>query len=126
MRALLLALRAPVLAAAGMALACAAHAEPPTAVMVTQTVQTLVAATDAALTGTGRGIRMLCVQNIGTGLVSLGFGAAATASQGYALNAAAGAGQAGGTVCWTGQTVPSDVVHAISTAGSTVVTLVGK
>ncbi len=104
----------------------AALADPPISVAVTQTVQTLTAATDAALTGTGPGIRMLCVQNIGTGLVSLAFGAAATAGAGYALNAAGGAGQGGGSICWSGDTVPRDVVHAISAAGSSVVTLVGK
>ena len=114
------------IAALGMLLAVTARAEPPTSVLVTQTVQTLTAATDAALTGTGPGIRMLCLQNIGTGLVNLNFGAAAVASIGYALNAAAGAGQGGGSICWSGDTVPSSVVHAISTAGSTVVVLVGK
>lgn len=103
-----------------------ALAEPPTSVGVTQTVQTLTAATDAALTGTGLGVRMLCIQNIGTGLVSLGFGAAVTAGAGYALNAAAGAGQGGGSICWNGETVPRNVIHAISTAGSVVVTLAGQ
>jgi hypothetical protein len=103
-----------------------ALADPPASVSITQTVQTLTAATDAALTGTGGGIRMLCIQNTGTGLVTLAFGGAATAGSGYALNAAAGAGQGGGAICWNSNSVPRDVVHAISAAGSVVVTLVGK
>lgn len=119
-------MRSLALAAASLALVTAARADPPTTVLVTQTVQTLTAATDAALTGTGAGIRMLCVQNIGTGLVTLAFDGAATAGQGYALNAAAGAGQAGGSICWNGDTVPRSVVHAISTAGSVVAVLVGR
>lgn len=114
------------LAAAGVLLAAAAHADPPTAVLVTQTAQTLTAATSAPLTGTGAGIRMLCVQNIGTGLVTLNFDAAAVAGTGYALNAAGGAGQGGGSICWNGDTVPRSVVHAISTAGSVVAVLVGR
>jgi hypothetical protein len=119
-------LRSLALAAVGLALALPTRAEPPTEVLVTQTVQTLTAATDAALTGTGPGNRMVCVMNIGTGLVSLNFGAAAVAGQGWALNAAGGAGQAGGSICWYGDTVPRSVIHAISTAGSTIVTLVGR
>lgn len=111
---------------AGLALAASARAEPPTEVAITQTAQTLTAATDAALTGTGAGIRMLCVQNIGTGLVTLNFGAAAVAGSGYALNAAAGAGQGGGERCWDSGTVPRNVVHAISAAGSVVAVLVGR
>lgn len=119
-------MRSLLLAAAVLALAWPARAEPPTSVLVTQTVDTLTAATDKALTGTGAGIRMLCIQNIGTGLVSLAFDTAAVAGSGYALNAAAGAGQAGGSICWSGETVPRNVVHAISTAGSAVAVLVGR
>lgn len=122
----MLMMRSLALAVASLALVSAAHADPPTTVLVTQTVQTLTAATDAALTGTGAGIRMLCVQNIGTGLVTLAFDGAATAGQGYALNAAGGAGQAGGSICWSGDTVPRSVVHAISTAGSVIAVLVGR
>jgi hypothetical protein len=119
-------MRSLALAAASLALVTAARADPPTTVLTTQTVQTLTAATDAALTGTGPGIRMLCVQNIGTGLVTLNFDALAVAGQGWALNAAGGAGQAGGSICWYADTVPRSVVHAISTAGSVVAVLVGK
>lgn len=115
-----------IIAAIGLLLALPAYADPPTSVLVTQTVDTLAAATDKALTGTGPGIRMLCIQNIDTGLVNLAFDVAATAGAGYALNAAAGAGQGGGSICWSGDTVPRSVVHAISTAGSKVAVVVGR
>src|SRR6188768_4168224 len=68
-----------LLIVAGLAVASSARADPPTSVLVTQTVQTLTAATDAALTGTGAGIRMLCVQNIGANPASLAFDVAAVA-----------------------------------------------
>lgn len=112
--------------AVGIALATSARAEPPETVIVTQTVQTLTAATDAALTGTGPGLRSLCIANIGTGLVTLNFGAVAVAGSGWGLNASGGAGQAGGSICWNAGPVPRSIVHAISTAGSTVAILVGK
>ena len=109
------------------ALAWPVRAEPPTSVTVTQTVYTLTAATDKALnTVPTSGARMMCIQNIGTGLVTLAFGTAAVAGSGWGLNAAAGAGQGGGQLCWNSSTVPRDTLHAISTAGSTVVVLVGK
>ena len=119
-------LRCILAALIGAALAAQARAQMPMAVAVTQTVQTLGADTDVTLTGTGGPLRMLCVMNIGTGLVNLAFDAAATAGTGWALNAAGGAGQAGGSICWNSGVVPSNVVHARSLAGSTVVTLVGK
>lgn len=120
-------MRRLTLAAVGMLLALPARGDPPTSILVTQTVYTLTAATDKAFdTSTMNGARMLCVQNIGTGLVNLAFGTAAVAATGWALNAAAGAGQGGGQLCWSGETVPRDIVHGISTAGSTVVVLVGR
>lgn len=108
-----------LLIVAGLAVASSARAEPPTSVLVTQTVQTLTAATDAALTGTGAGIRMLCIQNIGANPATLAFDVAAVAGSGWAVAANA-------SLCWNGDTVPRNVVHAISTAGTTIVTLVGR
>src|SRR5690242_14382625 len=101
----------------------AARADPPTTVLVTQTVDTLSAATDKALTGTGPGIRMLCLQNIGANAATLAFDTAAVAGSGWAL---AASGAANSSICWGGDTVPRSVVHAISTSGTSMVVLVGR
>lgn len=89
---------------------------------ITQTVVTLAAATDTTIVAAGSR-RYLCVMNIGTGMVTLGFDQAAVAGAGWALTAAGQAGDQGGSMCWESATVSASAVHAISAAGSTVVVL---
>lgn len=91
---------------------------------LTQTVTTLNAAQDATL-GTAAGRTYLCLMNIGTGRISLGFDQAAVDGSGWALAAATAAGNQGGSQCWESGVVASNAVHAISAAGSTVVVLEG-
>lgn len=95
-------------------------------VLITQTIKTLTGTVDATLVTPDFGVKFLCLQNIGTGLVSLGFGAAVSAGAGWALNAAAGAGQAGGSICWDANAMPRGAIHGISAAGSSVAVLVGN
>src|SRR5258707_5834946 len=80
------------------------------------------AATDTIL-GSSPSRRYLCLMNIGTGLVTLGFDQPAVASSGWALEGAATAGHQGGSMCWESAIVAASVVHAVSAAGSTIAVL---
>ena len=102
----------------------AAEIVAPSSVPLTQTIVTLAAGADAVL-GTGASRRYLCLMNIGTGLVTLGFDQAAIAGSGWAVEGASAAGHQGGSMCWESATVVASQVHAISTAGSTIVVLEG-
>ena len=102
----------------------AAEIVSPSSVPITQSVVTLAAGSDAIL-GSNTGRRYLCLMNIGTDLRTLAFDQAAVAGSGWALEGAAAAGHQGGSMCWDGTSVAGSVVHAISTAGSTVVVLEG-
>lgn len=62
---------------------------------------------------------------IGTGRVNLNFNAAAVADSGWAMSAAAIAGDQGGGLTLEGDVAPGDAVYGISAAGSTVVVLEG-
>lgn len=97
----------------------------PSGVPVTQTVVTLVAGVDTIL-GSSRSRRYLCLMNIGTGLVTLGFDQAAVAGAGWAIEGTSAAGHQGGSMCWESATVAASAVHGISAAGSTVVVLEGQ
>lgn len=97
----------------------------PAPASIAQTILTLAAATDTTIASAGSR-RYLCVMNIGTGLVTLGFDQAAVAGSGWALTAAGQVGDQGGSMCWESATVSASAVHAISTAGSTVAVLEAK
>jgi hypothetical protein len=97
----------------------------PTRVPLTQTVVTLAAGLDTTL-GSSPSRRYLCLMNIGTGLVNLGFDEEAVAGSGWALEGASADGHQGGSMCWESTTVAASVVHAISAAGSTVAVLEGR
>ena len=112
-----------MLAAAPMAEA--AEIVAPSSVPIKQTVVTLAAGTDATL-GSSTSRRYLCLMNIGTGLLSLGFDAVAVAGQGWALDAGAAQGRQGGAMCWESAIVAGSVVHGISAAGTTVIVLEGR
>lgn len=106
----------------GLRPAGAAEIVAPSAAATPQKIVTLAAGTDTVL-GSAGGRRYLCVMNIGTGLVTLGFDQAAVAGSGWALAPATAAGQQGGAMCWEASLVTVSVVHAISAAGSTVALL---
>ena len=103
----------------------AAEVVAPSSVPVTQTVVALSAGVNTVI-GAGTSRRYLCLMNIGTGLVTLGFDQPAVAGAGWALAAAGSAGQQGGSMCWEHSTVASSGIHAISAAGSTLVMLEGR
>jgi hypothetical protein len=103
----------------------AAEIVTPSSVPVTQTVVTLGAGVNT-LIGANTSRRYLCLMNIGTGLVTLGFDQPAVAGSGWAIQAATAAGQQGGSMCWEHSTVASSDIHAISAAGSTLVVLEGR
>ena len=114
--------------ALSLALAGAAQAAEivaPTSLPLAQSVIALPANTDIVL-GSGISRRYLCLMNIGAGLVTLGFDAAAVAGSGWALEGATTAGHQGGSMCWDGAIVVAGAVHAISAAGSTLVVLEGR
>ena len=112
-----------ILAFAGAAQA--AEIVAPTSLPLAQSVIAIPANTDTVL-GSSTSRRYLCLMNIGTGLVTLGFDAAAVAGSGWALEGATTAGHQGGSMCWDGATVAAGTVHAISAAGSTLVVLEGR
>jgi hypothetical protein len=117
-----------VTAALTLALAPMAHGAEigaPSNVPVKQTVVTLAASTDTTL-GSSTSRRYLCLMNIGTGLLSLGFDQAAVAGSGWALEGVSVAGHQGGALCWESAIVAGSVVHAISAAGTTVVVMEGR
>ncbi len=103
----------------------AAEIVAPSSVPIRQTVVTLAANTDTTL-GSSTSRRYLCLMNIGTGLLSLGFDAVAVAGQGWALDSGASQGRQGGSMCWESAIVAGSVVHGISAAGTTVVVLEGR
>ena len=118
---------APLAAAlilAVMAAGRAAEIVTPSSVPITQTVVALGAGQDVIL-GSNRNRRYLCLLNIGTGLVTLGFDGAAVAGSGWALEGATADGHQGGSMCWESSTVAGSVVHAVSDTGSTVSVLEG-
>ena len=100
----------------------AAEIVAPSNIPTAQTVVTLSAGTDTVL-GSGTTRRYLCLMNIGTGLVTLGFDRAAVVESGWALEPATSAGHAGGSMCWESSLVTGSAVHAISAAGSIVAVL---
>jgi hypothetical protein len=87
-------------------------------VSITQTVVALTAGADATLIAANPKRRFLAVANIGTNPATLAFDVAAVAGQGWPL-------AAGASFPWDGASVPTNALHAISTAGSTVVVLEG-
>lgn len=106
-------------------MAHAADVITPSSVPLTQTVVTLPAGVDTTL-GSSNSRRYLCLMNIGTGLVTLGFDRAAVAGAGWAIEGASAAGHQGGSMCWENSIVAASGVHAISAAGTTVVVLEGQ
>ena len=103
----------------------AAEVVTPSRLTMTQTVVTLAAGVDTTL-GSNVGRRYLCLMNIGTGLVTLGFDRPAVADSGWPLEGAWALGHQGGSMCWESSVVTGSVVHAISADGSTVVVLEGE
>jgi hypothetical protein len=102
--------------------AFAADITAPSSAPITQTVISLSAGVDTTL-GSNVSRRYLCLLNIGTDLVTLGFDQPAASGSGWALDAASSLGHQGGSMCWEGVTVVASQVHAISAAGSTIVVL---
>lgn len=100
----------------------------PLSVSMTQTTVTLGAGADGLLVADANTTprKHISVMNIGTGQVSLAFGGAATAGQGISLDPASTDGGQGGGYSWEMMTIPSNAIHAISTAGSRVVVTVGN
>ena len=116
---------AALVSALGVAtMAQAAEIVAPAPVTMTQSTVTLAAGVDATLGG-NPGRRYLCLMNIGTGLVNLGFDRPAVAGLGWAIEGASALGHQGGSMCWESSVVAASAVHAISAAGSTVVVLEG-
>ena len=103
----------------------AAEIVAPSPMTTTQAVITLAAGVDAGL-GSKSDRRYLCVMNVGTGLVNLGFDQAAIPGAGWALDGAAAEGHQGGSMCWEASAVTTSNVHAISADGSVVVVLEGR
>lgn len=91
------------------------------------TAVTLTAATPSGAIVPASNARVsLTIQVTGTGAASIGFGSPAAAGTGLSLDAASGAGGQGGARVWDGtDRIPSDAIHAISTAGSTLVIVEG-
>lgn len=106
-------------------LTSAAELVAPSSVPLTQTVVPLNAGVDTTL-GSNASRRYLCLLNIGTDLVTLGFDQPAASGSGWALDAASSAGHQGGSMCWESAIVAASAIHAISAAGSTLVVLEGK
>jgi hypothetical protein len=103
----------------------AAQIVAPSSVPLSQTVVALAAGVDQVL-GIAKNRRYLCVMNIGTGLVNLGFDAAAVAGAGWAIEGAAADGHQGGAMCWEASVVAGSVVHAVSADGSAVAVIEGR
>jgi hypothetical protein len=103
----------------------AAEVVVPSSTAISQTVVTLAAGSDA-IVGSNKSRHYLCLMNIGTGLVTLGFDRLAVAGSGWALEGAATDGRQGGSMCWESVVVAASTVHAISGTGSTIVVLEGK
>jgi hypothetical protein len=70
----------------------------------------------------------LLIQNTGVNPITISFGPAnAVAGNGLSLDGATAAGGQGGTISWDTQfgAVPQNPIHAISTAGSTIIVIEG-
>jgi hypothetical protein len=115
---------AAVLAFVCPSLAPAAEVVAPSNGPLVQSVVTLEANTDTTI-GNDKGRRYLCLMNIGTGLVTLGFDQTAVAGSGWALAPTTTSGGQGGSMCWEASFVTGNAVHVISAAGSIVVVLEG-
>lgn len=98
----------------------------PAGMQIKQTVLTLTAATDTPLVVFNPMRKYLAIANIGTGLATLGFDAVAVANSGYPMSPAASLGAQGGGLVWEAGAVPFNGIHAISTAGTTIVVLEGS
>lgn len=94
-------------------------------VVLKQSVVTLTAATDATVVAANPLRKYLAIANIGTGLATLAFDAAATAGSGWPLAEAASAGEQGGAIIFEASAMPLNAIHAISTAGTTLVVIEG-
>jgi hypothetical protein len=90
----------------------------PGPVTLTQSVVP-VTATDTTLIAANTARKYLALANIGTGLVTLNFGAAATAGSGFPLAAAAVAGGQGGALIFEASAVTQQAIHAICAGGVT-------
>ena len=97
----------------------------PAGMSVVQTVVTLTATVDATIVAANSNRKYLAIININTGLATLAFDTAAVAGQGWPLSAAASAGDQGGAVVFEASAITQQAVHAISTAGTTLVVLEG-
>jgi len=78
-----------------------------------------VTATDTTLIGANPARKYLALANIGTGLVTLNFGAAAVAGHGFPLAPAALAGGQGGGLVFESSSITPQAIHAICGAGGT-------
>jgi hypothetical protein len=94
-------------------------------VVLKQSVVTLTATVDNTIVAANPLRKYLAIVNIGTGLVTLAFDQAAVAGSGWPLAAAGGAGQQGGAIVFEASALPMNAIHAISTAGSSVVVIEG-
>ena len=97
----------------------------PAGMSINQTVVTLTANTDAKIVSANANRRYLAICNIGTNVAALAFDVAAVAAQGWPLAAAPVAGEQGGTLIFEASGVPLQAVHAISTAGTTLIVMEG-
>lgn len=94
----------------------------------TTTAKTLAAATSALVINQNSSRNYLLLQNTGLNPATFTFGSgAAVAAAGLSLDPASAAGGQGGSIVFDSQfgNVPSDSVHAISTAGTTIVAIEG-
>lgn len=94
-------------------------------VVLKQTVVTLTATVDNTIVAANPLRKYLAIINIGTGLATLAFDAAATAGSGWPLSEAASAGEQGGAIIFEASAMPLNAIHAISTAGTTLVVIEG-
>lgn len=87
---------------------------------LTQTVKTLAPASSTSLVAANPRRLYLGLLNTGAADVTLSFTSApAVAGQGWVLYAG------GGGISWDGDTVPTDAIQGIATAGSTLIVLEG-
>lgn len=94
---------------------------------LTQTTVTLTAATDTTVVAANASRKYLALAVTNTGDVNgMTFdGTAAVAGTGWPLGGASVAGKRGDGFVWEGDGVPTNAIHAISTAGTTIVVLEG-
>lgn len=91
-------------------------------ITITKTVVAL-SSTDSVIVAANPSRKYLALCNIGTGLASLNFGAAAVAAQGWPLAAAGAAGDQGGAILFETK-VTQQAVHGICAAAVTTNVLV--